>query len=57
MGRVIAQCSRCGKTITPEEVEIGISLVCPRCEPRRAKKRQEGKAVRRSRDVNKGRSS
>jgi hypothetical protein len=31
MTRDIAQCPACGKTITPEEVEIGMSLVCPRC--------------------------
>jgi uncharacterized paraquat-inducible protein A len=31
MTREIAQCPVCGQTITPEEVEVGMSLVCPRC--------------------------
>jgi len=34
MNRAVALCEVCGKTITPEEVEVGISLVCPRCAPR-----------------------
>jgi len=31
MKHVAAECPRCGATITPEEIEVGISLVCPRC--------------------------
>jgi DNA-directed RNA polymerase subunit M/transcription elongation factor TFIIS len=53
MGRVIAQCPICGKTIIPEEVEIGISLVCPRCEPRRAKKNPHEKQASAAREVSK----
>ena len=41
MQRTIAQCPICGKTITPEEVEIGISLVCPRCDPDRNRGERE----------------
>jgi len=31
MKRDVIECPRCGKTLTPEEVEVGKSLVCPRC--------------------------
>jgi DNA-directed RNA polymerase subunit M/transcription elongation factor TFIIS len=32
MKRDIIECPTCGKTVTPEEVEAGISLVCLECE-------------------------
>jgi hypothetical protein len=28
----IIQCECCGKTLTPEEAEVGMSLVCPICD-------------------------
>ena len=31
MSGTAVQCPTCGKTITPEEIEIGQSLVCPLC--------------------------
>lgn len=34
----VAQCKRCNKTITTEEIEIGASLVCPSCDPKSAEK-------------------
>jgi phage FluMu protein Com len=30
----VAQCKTCNKTLTTEEVEVGTSLVCPRCDPK-----------------------
>ena len=38
MKRDVIQCPRCGKALTPEQVEVGQSLVCPRCagQPRRS---------------------
>lgn len=32
MERYVSQCSACGQTLTAEEIEIGVSLVCPWCE-------------------------
>ncbi len=32
MKRDVIECPACGKTVTPEEVESGVSLVCPECE-------------------------
>ena len=32
MKRDIIECPSCGKSITPEEVEAGISVSCPACE-------------------------
>jgi DNA-directed RNA polymerase subunit RPC12/RpoP len=37
MKRAAAQCGICGKTLLPEEIEVGASLVCPRCDPKRNK--------------------
>ena len=45
MNRVIATCQKCGKTIIPEEVEIGMSLVCPRCDPKRKKEDRKKQKV------------
>ena len=39
MNRAAAQCEICGKTLLPEEIEAGASLVCPRCDPKRNKKK------------------
>jgi len=45
MSRVVAQCKICGKTLLPEEIEVGTSLVCPRCAPKQRKKEKtEGPA-------------
>lgn len=38
MKRAAAQCKVCGKTLTPEEIEIGKSLVCPRCKSTKNRK-------------------
>lgn len=38
MKRAAAQCKICGKTLTPEEVEVGMPMVCPRCKPKEGKK-------------------
>ncbi len=35
--RVAAKCRICGKTLMPEEVEVGIPLECPRCAPKTKK--------------------
>ena len=32
MSKPVAECKACGKTITAEEVTVGMSLICPRCE-------------------------
>ena len=32
MKRNTIECPRCGRSITPEEAEAGISLSCPACE-------------------------
>ena len=34
MTRDVDACQQCGKTILPEEIEIGGSLICPRCAPK-----------------------
>ncbi len=39
MKRVAAECKICGKTLTPEEVEVGMPLVCSRCKPKKGKKK------------------
>ena len=26
------KCQACGKSLTPKEIEVGISVVCPACE-------------------------
>jgi hypothetical protein len=47
MSRTIAECRTCGQKITSEEVEIGMSLVCPQCEPlpkKEPKKKPSGSA-------------
>ncbi len=51
--RVAAKCSRCGATLTPEEIEIGLSLVCSRCDPklRKAKKPAEKQRTASSAEV------
>ena len=36
MSRSAAHCEKCGKDLVPEEIEVGISLVCPRCSKKRA---------------------
>ena len=41
MSGAVVQCPTCGKTITPEEIEIGASLVCPVCDPDRAHREAE----------------
>jgi DNA-directed RNA polymerase subunit RPC12/RpoP len=43
MKRDKVTCPRCGKSLTPEEIEIGKSLECPHCRP---KQRQPGKKPR-----------
>lgn len=32
MAQPLIECKACGKTVTPEEVMAGESLICPRCE-------------------------
>jgi DNA-directed RNA polymerase subunit RPC12/RpoP len=41
--RTAAKCSICGKTVTPEEVEVGISPRCPRCNKKLREERRRGK--------------
>ena len=42
MKHVAAECPRCGATITPEEIEVGLSLVCPRCKCKKDKTDKPG---------------
>jgi DNA-directed RNA polymerase subunit RPC12/RpoP len=44
--REAAKCRICGKTLLPEEIEVGTSLVCPRCSPK--PKSRDGKDRQRS---------
>ena len=39
----VAQCKVCDKTLTTEEIEVGTSLVCPRCKPGAAKPTEQEK--------------
>lgn len=32
MQRITAECPVCHQSITAEEIEVGLSLVCPRCD-------------------------
>lgn len=41
MRRASAKCKICGKTLMPEEIEAGVSLVCPRCDPKLRKKKKQ----------------
>jgi DNA-directed RNA polymerase subunit RPC12/RpoP len=42
MSRSAAHCDKCGKDLVPEEIEVGISLVCPRCNKKRVPSARNG---------------
>ena len=54
MSGTVVQCPTCGKTITPEEIEIGTSLVCPVCDPAKAKTKNETEQQPRAREDREG---
>jgi hypothetical protein len=48
MKRTVAQCPRCGEGLTAEEIEVGISHLCPldNLAERKAEKNREGLVVK-----------